>query len=766
MRAIVIRGAREGCLRGIDLEIPLGKLTCLAGPAGGGARTLAVEVLHREGRRRYLQALSAFEREYRESLQKAEVNEILGLPPAVMLPGTPPRRTVSDFIRFSEVAAILFESHGESMCPACLRPCAGYTVSEATRHAVESMAGKRALVSAPVTLKKEVKPGAVMEEIRRAGFPRVLVAGEIVRTEEITSDVLARFNDTLQVVVDRLEVGEDTRDRIAEGLRTARQMSGGRSLLVVEGTTIPLNQQLTCTSCGRENPDCGDDGLQERGSAGSQSARLRSSLVGSTLEEVLEMRIDRAALWLEDVRESTSGSPDAFTRGVLEEAAESLSRLTALGLHHVPLQRSAADLASGEWLRLVLARTAARALTGVLYIHEPCSGLDEKNLRAVIQTLGEVVAAGNTVVVLDNDPMVAAACDGVFEFRNGEISAARDTKDDDPAGAKAVSPAGRPCESESATSIRIRGEGGGKQNNLRAIDTVIPTGKLVVVTGVSGAGATSLLRDAIAPAVRPAGARGGSRTRKAEAGRGGISVSTGNLRRITDLRDLPGNGDEPVLQLIGLLAPIAALYSRQPVARAFGLKPEWFHLDRPGGRCKVCEGRGQLRFTIEFLDHVTTPCPSCEGGRYSEEALEVTHRGRSPRDILDMTVLEARQHFIRERRIAPRLDTLSRYGMGGYGLGEPIGRLELLERLRLQLAVALSRASEKDLLLLDAPLVGAHPDDASTLVDLAAAIVSKRGTVIVADRHPKLLQSAGRVLALGPGSGPDGGLIVAEGVPK
>ena len=131
-----------------------------------------------------------------------------------------------------------------------------------------------------------------------------------------------------------------------------------------------------------------------------------------------------------------------------------------------------------------------------------------------------------------------------------------------------------------------------------------------------------------------------------------------------------------------------------------------------------------------------------------------------------MTVHEARQHFIRERRIAPRLDTLSRYGMGEYGLGEPIGRLELPERLRLQLAVALSRASEKDLLLLDAPLAGAHPDDTSTLVELAAAIVSKKGTVIVADRHPKLLQSAGRVLVLGPGSGPDGGLIVAEGVPK
>ena len=766
MGAIIIRGAREGCLRGVDLEFPFGKLTCLTGPAGGGARALAIDVLHREGRRRYLQALSVFEREYHEGLQKAEVDQILGLPPAVLLPGTPPRRTVADYIRFSEVAAVLFGRHGESLCPDCLGSCSEYSVSEAAGHAVESFSGKRALVSAPVTLKREVKPGAVIEEIRRAGFLRILVAGEIVRTEEITPDVIARLNDTLQVIVDRLEVAEDTRDRIAEALRTAREMSGGRSLLVVEERTIPLNHQLTCTSCGRENLDCRDDGLPGQGSADFEGARVRSSLAGSTLEEVLEMRIDRAALWLENVRKSTSGNRDAFTGGVLEEAAGSFSRLTALGLHHVPLQRSSADLASGEWLRLVLAQTAGRALTGVLYIHEPCSGLDEKNLRAVIQTLGEVVAAGNTVVVLDNDPMVVTACDRVFEFRDGRVTAARDTKDHDPSGVKAVSQIVCPGESGSPTSIHIRGTGGGKQNNLRAIDTVIPTGKLVVVTGVSGAGATSFLRDAITPALRLAGARGGSRIRKTEAGRGWTSVSTGNLRRMTDLRDLKGNGDEPVVQILGLLAPLAALYSRQPVARTLGLKPEWFHLDRPGGRCKVCEGRGQLRFAIEFLDDVATPCPSCEGGRYSEEALEVTHRGRSPRDILDMTVHEARQHFIRERRIASRLDTLSRYGMGGFGLGEPMGRLELPERLRLQLAVALSRASEKDLLLLDAPLAGAHPDDASILVDLLEAIVSKKGTVIVADRHPKLLQSAGRILVLGPGSGPDGGLMVTEGVPK
>ena len=301
---------------------------------------------------------------------------------------------------------------------------------------------------------------------------------------------------------------------------------------------------------------------------------------------------------------------------------------------------------------------------------------------------------------------------------------------------------------------------------MGSIDTEVPTGRLVVVTGGSGAGATSLLRDIIAPSIRPAGSRRGAKPRRAGEGRVPVSARVANLRRLTDLRDLPDPGDEPVVRTIGLLGPIATLFSRQPAAAAHGLKPEWFHLDRPGGRCRVCEGTGQLRFPIDFLEDVATPCPGCEGGRYSAEAERITCRGRSPSDILDMTVDEARRQFRRERRIGPRLDTLSRFGMERYRLGQPTGRLEVAERLRLQLAASLWGASEKDLLLLDAPLVGAHPEDASTLVNLLEEFVSKKATVIVADRHPMLLQCADWILALGPGSGPEGGRVVAQGVPE
>ncbi len=762
---IAIRGAREGCLQGVNLEIPLGQLSCFTGPAGCGARTFAVDVLYREGRRRYLQAFSAFEREYHDGLQKAEVDEILGLPPAILLPGIPPRRTIAEFIRFTEVVALLFERHGERACPACGGSCAGYSVAEAARHAVENFAGTRALVVAPVALEAKVEPAAVLEEIRRAGFARILIAGEVARSEEVAPDALAPLGDTLQVIVDRVEIGEDTLNRIGEALRTARAMSGGRSSLIAEKKTKSLNQQLTCTSCCREYPDVSGEEQGEPANAVSDSGRVPSSFAGNAPEDVLEMGIDQAVSWLEYVGESTSVKGDALVQGALEEAAGTLSRLAGLGLDHVPLQRSAADLASGEWLRLVLALTASRSLTGILYIVEPCSGLDEANLRLAMQTLGELVSAGNTVVVMDNAPSVVTASDQVFAFRGGEAFFAPDRTMDEPAREKTVRPVECSGVGDSAASIRICGAGDGKHNNLRTIDIEIPTGKLVVVTGSSGAGATSLLRDAIAPALRrPPGARGGSGARREGAGRGLISLSTGNLRRLTDLRDLRGHGDVPVVQTLGLLGPIAALFSRQPTAEALGLKPEWFHLDRPGGRCRVCQGNGQLRFTIDFLDDVAAPCPGCEGRRYSAEALKVTHRGRSPSDILEMTVNEARQHFSRESRIASRLDTLSRFDMGEYRLGEPTRRLEVAERLRLQLEVALSRASEKDLLLLDAPLAGAHPDDASALADLLAAIVSKKATVIVADRHSKLLQSADWILVVGPGSGPDGGLVVAEGV--
>ena len=760
---IAIRGAREGCLQGVDLEVPLGQLSCFTGPAGGGARTLAVDVLYREGTRRYLQALSTFEREYHGGLHKAEVDEILGLPPAILLPGTPPRRTIADFIRFSEVASVLFERLGENACPACDGPCAGYGVMEAARHAVNSFAGTRALVVAPIKLHAGGEPAAVLEEIRRAGFPRILVGGEVRRTEEIISEAVAELGDTLEVVVDRVDIGEDTLGRIGEALRTARVMSGGRSLLVAGKQPVTLNQQLTCTSCGREYPDVSGEELLESDNLVPDSRRVRSSLGGSALEAVLEMRIDGAISWLADVRDSASGKRDALSEGNLEEAAAILSRLAGFGLHHVPLQRSTADLASGEWLRLVLSLTASRALTGILYVVDSCSGLDERNLRLAMLTLGELAAAGNSVVVMDNDPMVGAACDQVFAFREGEVFGASDPMRGEAGKRETIRPVSVADSGKSADSILIRGRGNRKRNNLRTIDIEIPTEKLVVVTGSSGAGATSLLRDAIAPSMGHAGGREGSQSRRAKGG--AFSVWMANLRRLTDLRDLRRNEDGPIVEILGLLGPIATLFSRQPTAVALGLKPDWFRLDRPGGRCRVCEGTGELRLTIDFLDELAAPCPGCEGGRYSPEAQKVTYRGRSPSEILEMTVKQARGHFRQERRIASRLDTILRFGMGGYRLGQPTGRLEVAEKLRLQLAVVLWRASEKDLLLLDAPLSGAHPEDVSTYVDLLVEIVSKKATVIVADRHPKLLECADWILVLGPGSGPEGGRVVSEGGP-
>ena len=762
---IAIRGAREGCLQGVDLDIPLGRLICFTGPAGGGARTLAVDVLYREGRRRYLQALSAFEREFHAGLQKAEVEEILGLPPAILLPGTPPRRTIADFLRFTELASVLFERLGESTCPACDGSCAGYGVAEAARHAVDSFAGTRALVVAPVALQAGGEPAAVLEEIRRAGFPRILVNGGVRRTEEIDSEALAELGDTLEVVVDRVAIGADALGRIGEALQTARVMSGGRSLLVVEKATIPLNQQLTCTSCGREYPGVSGEGLLQTDDV-SDSSRVGSSLAGSALQAVLEMGIDRAISWLGDVRESTAGRRDAISEGALEEATAMLSRLAGFGLHHLPLSRSTGDLASGEWLRLVLALTASRALTGILYVVEPCSGLEETHLGAAIQALRQLAAGGNTVVVQDNDPAVFAASARVFAFRNGEVFSAPDPTVGEAGRKRAVRLVGCSEAGESGASILIRDPGDRGNSNLGPVDIEIPTGRLVVVTGGSGAGATSLLRDIIAPSIRPGGSGGGSRQRRAGAGRGPVEARTASLRRLTDLRDLRGHGDEPVVQTIGLLGPVATLFSRQPTAVALGLKPEWFRLDRPGGRCGICEGTGRLRLPIDFLADVAAPCSGCEGGRYSEDARKITHRGRSPNDILDMTADEARRHFSREGRIAPPLDTLSRFGMGGYRLGRSTGRLEFAERLRLKLAASLWRASEKDLLLLDAPLAGAHPEDASTLVELLAEIVSKKATVIVADRHPELVKNAGWILVLGPGSGADGGRIVAEGTPR
>ncbi|MFH1570800.1 MAG: hypothetical protein ABIL09_22600, partial [Gemmatimonadota bacterium] len=759
---IAVRGAAEGPLRGVDLDLPLGSLLAFSGPAGSGARVMAFEVLLAESRRRYLQALSPFEREAAGgAVAGAAVDAIDGLPPAACLPGILPRATsVAAYLHVRETMADLIRRWGDVACPACGGVCRSYGAGEAADYVMATMPGQRALVIAPLELAGGASAAATAGELRRAGFLRLRLGGALVRLPDDDGE-LARLPglegaQRLEVIIDRLAVATPDRGRLAEAIRNARAMARGRSLVVADGPggSVWVSQQLSCTSCGEVLEDLSEaDLLPAPGEGGGRQVGLR----GLTVNQLHDQSVGQAlAFWTAAAHAgSAEHGGDAGTEGAVAALLAALRACLELGLDHLPLSRPVGALSRGEGLLLSLAAARSRDLSGILYVLGlPLAVLDPATRGRALAALRALVSGGNTVLAVESEPEVLAACDAVYHFESGSVR-----QRCGPAGE-----AGQPGVGAGATGsvtplseqgFRLRGSPG--SGNLRQLDLEVPLGCLVCFTGPTGAGKSALLEGLLPQLV---GSKGRGPRREA---RGAVlRVDDGGLRRLVVLGG-PGverqGDDRPVLVHLGLAEALARVYADTPAARERGYPPEWFELDRPGGRCTTCEGRGVLRWDLDFLESMSLVCPACRGRRYRPEVLDVAPRGVSISDVLDMTVAEGASHFARHDRLSGRLEAARDLGLGPRQLGLAAARLDPAEILRLHLAVEVSRATGRDLFVLPYPAAGLHATDVGYLLDGLCRLVGRGASVWVEDRHPQVLSAAALVVEIGPGSGPAGGQV-------
>ena len=516
----------------------------------------------------------------------------------------------------------------------------------------------------------------------------------------------------------------------------------------------------------------------ECGGARLRKEALQVRLGERNIAEVSAMTIAGAAHWLAGL--AFGEMERAIAGPVLAELGARLAFLERVDVGYLTLDRLTRTLSGGEAQRIELANALGANLADTLYVlDEPTVGLHPRDTSRMIEILMDLAARGNTLVVVEHEPLVMRAADWVVDLgpgageQGGHLlyagpgGAALEGVDTETArylrGERRVTRARRPAAD--------KGDGafitvvGAAQHNLKQVDTRFPVGRLTAVTGVSGSGKSSLIEDVLYRAAR-----------KALEGVEDEPVGThrelrglGSLKRVV-LVDQSPIGKTPrscPVTYIGAYAALREVYARQPAALARGLKDGAFSFNTPGGRCEQCQGAGWVTVEMHFLADLLVPCDTCGGDRFRREVLDVRYRGVNIRAALDLTVDQAFLHFAKEPRFTRGLHILRRVGLGYLRLGQPANQLSGGEAQRLKIARELSeRGQGAALYLLDEPTVGLHFADVQRLLEVLDDLTARGDTVIVVEHNLDLIRNCDWVVDLGPGGGDAGGRLMAEGPPE
>ena len=502
---------------------------------------------------------------------------------------------------------------------------------------------------------------------------------------------------------------------------------------------------------------------------------LAVTISGKNIHEATQLSAAQALDFFEHIE--MTEIQELIGKPIIKEVCTRLRFLVDVGLDYLTLDRPTATLSGGEAQRIRLATQIGAGLMGVLYIlDEPSIGLHQRDNERLIETLRHLRDLGNTVIVVEHDEDTIRSADYVVDIGPGAGVAGGEI-------VAAGSPADIAACPESITGQYLSGERfvpvpakrrkpkrgaiklkGARANNLKNVNVQVEIGTLTVVTGVSGSGKSSLVTDTLAPAL----SNQVMRTRK----------RVGKYRSLegVELIDKVVNIDQSPIgrtprsnpaTYVGVWDDIRKLYASLPESRARGFSAGRFSFNVAGGRCEACKGDGQLKIEMHFLPDIYVPCEVCGGARYNRETLQVTYRGKSIADLLDMTVAEACQFFENIPGIKRKLQTLNDVGLGYITLGQPATTLSGGEAQRVKLSSELQKVQTgKTFYILDEPTTGLHFEDVRQLLEVLERLVDAGNTVLVIEHNLDIIKAADRIIDLGPEGGDGGGTVVAYGTPE
>lgn len=795
---IVLDGVRLHNLKDVHVRIPLGKLTVVTGVSGAGKSSLVFDTLYAEAQRRYLQSFSASSRQLLERFDRPAAEHIGDLPPAVALRRrTPhgPRATVGSMTEVSDYLRLLLARAGVVHCVQCgqpVRAASAAGVLAAVRSLPAETRFSIAFAARPESADDlDAWAAGLLEE----GLIRVQIGGAVIRLGEQPLPPLGEHQQ-VWVILDRLEAGKATAERVNESVEAAFVRGHGRIGLLLDGGERTFDRRLVCTRCDVVLPEpeprlfdfndprgacptCQGTGVAAKthtvcpDCAGRRwnPAALAVRFAGRNIAELSALSLSELASVLALVAPSCQA--ERGERVLVEKLRRRLDLLTAVDLGHLTLLRPATTLSGGMAVRLRLAGALAANLAQALYlVEEPTADLHPRDVGKLIAQLQELRSAGNTVVVIENDRDVIAAADHAIEIGPGAgddggkitYEGCPRSRSRQPGGTcEEVPPGRRDLLTKPRTPRGVLRLHGARTHNLRDLTVEFPLGVLCVVTGVGGAGKRSLIEHTLYPALQSAKHKKGAPPAPAKL----TGASQIDDVILMDQQPLPRSSRSNPATYLKIFDEIREVFAATTEAKIRNFGPGYFSFNQPGGRCETCEGQGTLTVDMQFLADVTMVCPECQGQRYRREVLDVKVRGLSIAEVLDLTAREAFRFFRAQPAIERRLKHLLDVGLDYLRLGQPADTLSGGEAQRLKLAGHLA-ASRKPrcLFLLIEPSAGLHPADVEVLHGSLDRLLAAGHSVIVVEHDLDLIRGADHIIDLGPDGGEGGGRIVAAGTPE
>ena len=806
---IEIRGARVHNLKRIDVDIPLGKIVAVAGVSGSGKSSLALGVLYAEGSRRYLDALSTYTRRRMTQAPKADVDEVLYVPAALALhqrPGVPGiRSTFGTGTELLNSLRLMFSRLASHRCPN------GHTVAPTLAVA----AGQKltcpecgANFYAPSAEELAFNSQGACRTCDGTGVVRTVDRASLVPDESLTIDegAVAPWNSLMWSLMTDVcrEMGvrtdvpfrdltEREKEIVYDGpaekkhifyhpkgsnqageldftyYSAVRTVENALSKVKDETGMKRVEKFLRLDVC----PDCGGSRL----SAAARAPKLR----GISLDEACRMTLVDLVQWVAGVPDSLPAEMQPMAKSICDSFQNVAARLMDLGLGYLTLDRSSSTLSTGERQRMQLARAVRNRTTGVLYVlDEPSIGLHPANIVGLIGVMRDLIADGNSVILVDHDTQILSQADWMIEMgpqagANGGYVIAQGSLAD-----IAQNPASRiaPFLSEKASlPMRRRASRdelfalGRIHLSTRAIHTVkpldvdIPKGRLTVVTGVSGSGKTTLVLESLVPALAAKASHGALPDHVRALDAEGIAQV-----KLIDATPIGINVRSTVATYANVHDELRKIFARTPDAKRLGYKAGDFSYNTGKLRCPMCDGTGEISLDVQFLPDVDIPCPQCRGSRYSRDAESVRHESKQGAaytlpELMDMDVSEALNACADMKLVSQRLQVLQDLGLGYLTLGEETPSLSGGEAQRLKLASEMGRAQGDSVFVFDEPTIGLHPLDVQTLLRVFETLIESGATVIVIEHDLDVIRSADYIIDMGPGGGAAGGKIVACGTP-